>query len=299
LTRARILAAAALVMAGLAATPPVAVVAADPGSYADSVDRALQVLRDAPDGDRDAARRAADVIRAGTGQSQREVLADLDRDPPDLADARARLAALARADRSPIFAPEPGRASSAVDRILSQPRYSPIQAGPSLGDRVRDALLQLAARLLDYSASFVSGRYGIALVALSLAVLALVLVVVARGTSWIGGGPARVARAPAAVTAARDRFAEADRQAATGDLARAVRSLAGGVAAALGDDRDWDASPLTVRELFSRAPDPPALRPLLAAFESAAYGARQPEPDAYARAAAAADPFRRPAGGRA
>src|SRR5215472_18346590 len=66
-------------------------VAADTGGYADSVDRALDILRAAPGDDRTAARRAADVLAAGTGQTQPEILTDLRRDPPNVADARDRL----------------------------------------------------------------------------------------------------------------------------------------------------------------------------------------------------------------
>ncbi|HSR23813.1 MAG TPA: hypothetical protein VLW53_09705, partial [Candidatus Eisenbacteria bacterium] len=64
------------------------------------------------------------------------------------------------------------------------------------------------------------------------------------------------------------------------------------VAAALADDRAWEASPLTVRELFATAPDPAALRPLLLAFEVAVYGDRRPDRPAYRLAEAAAAPFR-------
>ena len=71
-----------------------------------------------------------------------------------------------------------------------------------------------------------------------------------------------------------------------------MRALAGAVAAALAGDRAWELSPLTVRELFARAPDPAALRPLLVAFEGAAYGVRRPAPAAYRLAEAAAAPFR-------
>jgi hypothetical protein len=66
------------------------------------------------------------------------------------------------------------------------------------------------------------------------------------------------------------------------------------VAAALGEERDWDRSPLTVREIFARAREPGALRPLLSVFEAAVYGARPPDAEAYALAAEAAAPFRRP-----
>jgi hypothetical protein len=110
------------------------------------------------------------------------------------------------------------------------------------------------------------------------------------------GREARARADAGAAAVARDRFGEADRQAAAGDLSRAIRSLAGAVAAALGEDRDWEISPLTVRELFTKAPDPPSLGALLQAFESDAYGSRPPGREAYRLAEAAAAPFRRPAG---
>ncbi|HXM57080.1 MAG TPA: hypothetical protein VOB72_16900, partial [Candidatus Dormibacteraeota bacterium] len=72
----------------------------------------------------------------------------------------------------------------------------------------------------------------------------------------------------------------------------AVRALAWAVAAALADERAWEVSPLTVRELFARAPEPAGLRPLLLAFEAAAYGDRPPDAAAYRRAEAAAAPYR-------
>jgi hypothetical protein len=91
---------------------------------------------------------------------------------------------------------------------------------------------------------------------------------------------------------AEERFAEADRLAAAGDLGGAVRLLASAVAAALGEDRDWETSPLTVRELFRRSSDPAALDPLLVPFELSVYGAHHPDREAYGRAEAAAAPFR-------
>ena len=79
--------AALAALAGLAGSPARPVRAADAGAYADSVDQALQILRDAPATDRGAAGRAAAVLEAGTGQSQSEILADLRQDPPNVADA--------------------------------------------------------------------------------------------------------------------------------------------------------------------------------------------------------------------
>ena len=101
-------------------------------------------------------------------------------------------------------------------------------------------------------------------------------------------------RVPSLEEKARDRFAEADRLSASGDLTGALRALAGAVAAALGDDRDWERSPLTVREIFASAADPSTLRPLLLAFESAVYGGRRPSEEEFRLAAAAAAPFRKP-----
>jgi hypothetical protein len=275
----------------LAAVATGTATAADAG-YADSVDQALQILRGAPAEDRAAAHQAADVLEAGTGQSQREILVDLRREPPDVADARARLAVLARADRSPAFAPEPRRAEQAIHSILAQPRYAAMRQGPSLSDRLRDALLRLLLRLLGWLGAGGAGGLRLAIVAGSVAALALVAFFIVRAAA---GGGRRQARLLGDVERRRpghDHFSEADRLAAAGDLAGAVRALAGGVAVALGDERDWELSPLTVREIFARARQPGRLRPLLLAFEAAVYGARSPDAEAYRQAAAAAAPFR-------
>jgi hypothetical protein len=269
-----------------------AVAAAERG-YADSVDQALQTARQAPEGDGPAARRAADQLEAGTGQSQPEILGELRGEPPDLAEARVRLAALSRSARSPAFTPEPGRARAAIHDILSQPRYAGLQAGPSLGDRVTYLALQLLVRVLERL-----GRGGLPLLwALAVAGaggLVAVVVLLMLGARGRGRREARLA-VPPRTEVARDRFAEADRLAAGGDLTAAVRALAGAVAAALGEERDWDRSPLTVREVFARAREPGALRPLLVVFEAAVYGARPPDAEAYTRAARAAAAFRPPA----
>jgi hypothetical protein len=260
--------------------------------YADSVDRALQMLRGSPGERPEVAREAAGQLEAGTGDSQREILDELRADPPMVADARARLTALSRAARSPAFTPEPSRADAALRDILSQPRYAGLDGGPSITDRIAYFLLSLLVWLLERG----GGRAfsilfwliaGTGVVCLGAAVLLLLRA--ARG----GGRRETKLAAPSLEESATDRFSEADRLAAAGELTAAVRSLAGAVAASLGDDRDWERSPLTVREIFSHAPDPQSLRPLLLVFEAAVYGARPPGADEYARAAAAAAPFRR------
>jgi hypothetical protein len=269
--------------------------AADGPSYADSVDRALTLVRSAPSGDRAAAEEAAAALRAGTGATQPEIMDDLQAAPPRLGDARVRLAALERAVRNPAFTPEPRRADDAVRGILSQPRYAGLQSGPSLWDRVQEALLRLAVWIVDHLLGSVGAPGWVALLipAVVVAMLLVVTLLLVRAVRGRGGREARAAEeARGSGETARDRFAEADRLAAGGDLTGAVRALAGGVAAALGDDRDWEVSPLTVREIFWRSSDPQALRPLLAAFESAVYGGRELDADGYARADAAATPYR-------
>jgi hypothetical protein len=266
--------------------------AADAPTYADSVDSALQILRSARGDDRDAALRAADVLQAGTGQTQREILLELRKSPPDVSDARDRLAALSAADRSPAFVPEPSRARQAVRDILAQPRYASLSQGPSLTDRIRDALLQALVWIAQRIGAVLNGGVGVAVVAAAAIGLALIAVLVARSVRWRGRSEARPTRRTEFGELGEDRFARADRLAGAGDLDGAVRALAGAVAVALGGSRAWEASPLTVRELYAGASDPRALRPLLFAFEAAVYGQQPPDPETYRRAAAAAAPFR-------
>ncbi len=289
----RLLRAAAALAAGLVVAGWLGTARAADADYPDSVDGALQVLRSPGGDERAAARRAADLLEAGTGQSQREILAELRADPPDVADARDRLAALSAAVHRPVFAPEPRRAQREVHDILAQPRYAALHEAPSLGDRIRDALLRLLLWVLDRIGGAVGSGLSWVVVVVAAAALAVVAFTVARSARWSARREAGVREALGGRLPARDRFVEADRLAAAGDLAGAVRELAGGVTAALGgDDRVWEVSPLTVRELFSRAPDQAALRPLLLAFETAVYGGRPPDAVAYRRAEVAAAPFR-------
>lgn len=279
-----------LFVAALAAHAPAR--AAARSDYADSVDRALQTLRLGPSDDPQVARRAADELQAGTGDSQPEILEELRSSPPKAGEARARLTALSAAVRSPAFTPAPGQATSALRDILSQPRYAALNGGPSLSDRLGYLLLAIVVWLLEQGGGQAFPWLFRGVLVAGAVCLALMLFFLVR---TIRRGPRREQRptASALEQAARDRFVEADRLEAAGDLTGAVRSLAGAVAAALGDDRDWERSPLTVREIFARAPQPGALRPLLTVFEAAVYGARPPSPDDYRRAADAAAPFRR------
>lgn len=91
---------------------------------------------------------------------------------------------------------------------------------------------------------------------------------------------------------AADYFAEADRLAARGHRVAAIRALCAGVAATLAGERSWEGSPLTVREIFQRAPDFNSLRPLLLPFEAAVYGGHDVDEATYTTAAHVAEPFR-------
>src|SRR4029077_3786924 len=97
---------------------------------------------------------------------------------------------------------------------------------------------------------------------------------------------------PTGPRAPADYFAEADRLAAAGDRVGAIRALCAGVAATLAGERTWEGSPLTVREIFQRSPDPAHLQPLLMPFEAAVYGGRDVDAETYMRAARVAAPFR-------
>jgi hypothetical protein len=286
LTLAVAMAAASLLLA------PTAAGAGERDDYLAAVDRANDLVSRAMQGDPAAARQALQVLKA-SGHSQPEIEDDLQRTPPDLPDAQARLSALSAALRDPARAPNPLRAKSEVGRILSMHRYDAMRSDTSIFDRILDAIGRFLSKVLS-SISFggiPSVWVWVALVLLGLLVIGLVV--------WLGQSGWGRARSGAAAhrpgitpQLAIDRFALADRLAADGDHLGAIRALAGGVAAALGGEGAWEASPLTVRELFSRAPRPDELRPLLRLFEEAVYGGRVPTADQYRQAEAIAQPFR-------
>jgi hypothetical protein len=276
----------------LAATPAAG---ASGGDYPGAVDRALAVVREGgPDPDVVAGRALAALDRGAAG-SQPEIEADLEARPPRLADAAARLQALSEALRNPAFTPSPRHADQALRQILAQPRYAGLH--PSLLEQLRDGALHFIAALIQRILAHASGAPGWSiwvLVGLAGLVLLGAAVLLVRALWWAPGRQAPAAApSPELARRAEERFAEADRLAAAGDFAGATRLLASAVAAALGEDRDWETSPLTVRELFGRSRHPAALDPLLAAFELSVYGGHAPVRDVYRQAAAAAAPFRR------
>jgi hypothetical protein len=287
----RTLAAAALAAVALVLAAPVAL--AD-SSYADSVARAYTLVEQARDGSPTAARQALAELRSGTGDSQPEVIADLSHDPPDLDDAAARLRALSTALEAPADTADPATAHARLTSILAQSRYGALRAGQNPLDRLLNWIVDQLARLLA-GATLPRIPY------LEQGLLLLGVLLVAGVAGWLllslRGRALGDSVSPRLGDGGRpfvDHFAEADRLAAAGDHTLAVRELAAGVAARLGGDAAWDLSPLTVRELFARAASPQQLRPLLHAFERAAYAGLPADKRAYEDAAAAAAPFRGP-----
>src|SRR5438034_7421026 len=131
--------------------------------------------------------------------------------------------------------------------------------------------------------------------AIALAVMSVVAIVVFRSARGRLAGEF-AASGPAGPQAPADYFAEADRLAARGDRVGAIRALCAAVAATLAGERTWEGSPLTVREIFRRAPDPASLNPLLRPFEAAVYGGRDVDEKTYEQAAVVAARFRMPLG---
>lgn len=266
--------------------------AAAPAPYQRAVAEALRIVRAGGGDDAAVADRALRALQGGV-HDQLEIEGDLRSRPPLLADARSRLEALAAALDHPARTANPDQAAGSLRAIMAEPRYAGLQESP--WDRLRqwalDRLVELIRLLLGTSAGW-SAPVRILIAGGAVLALAGAAALLVRGL-W--RSPKRLAtegRAAEHQVRAGRRFAEADRLAAGGDLQGALRMLTSGVAAALGDERDWDVSPLTVRELLGRAPDAAALTPLVRAFERSAYGGAPPDRSDYARAAAAAAPFR-------
>ena len=264
-------------------------------AYRQAVHDALALARNAPLNDTNAAQQAVSVLEAGTGLTQPEIVADLNRNPPDFEDAVSRLQILLDALDRPADTSDPAQAQQRLHDVLSMHRYDALHRQPSWLDRlqqwVRDRINDLldifrreaGAPPLPYYVFYILG-------AVVVAAAALLIVSSTRGRFAEGVRAGR----PAGPRAPADYFAEADLLAAAGDRVRAIRALCAGVAATLTGERTWEGSPLTVREIFQHAPDPASLRPLLVPFEAAVYGGRDVDEATYQRAVQVAAPFRRP-----
>lgn len=240
------------------------------------------------------AARAAAVLEAGGGRDQQEILGDLQRRPPDYQDASERLAALLAALSRPAGTADPALARQRLHDVMSMSRYDPLHQPPTLLERLGGWIRDRVADMLRFIAGGAGGEvpgfiYYLAGAA-TLVAVAVVVFLSTRGRFKPRAAPLHRSgpRPPA------DYFAEADRLSAAGDRVRAIRALCAGVAATLEGARTWEGSPLTVREIFQRAPDAAGLRPLLLPFEAAVYGGREVDEATYRRAEAVAAPFRAP-----
>ena len=296
MTRGRFSRALLAAAIAIAVSLPVSVVADSTAtSYRQAVADALAIVENAQPGDVGAARHAAQVLTDGTGTTQSEVLSDLRASPPNFKDAASRLQAVLDAIDKPATTSDPALAQSRLQQVMTMHRYDDLNKQASFLERLTQWIQDRINEFLKAMASGI-GPGGVVpawvVYAIALAVMSVVAIVVfrsARGRlagefAGVGAGP----QAPA------DYFAEADRLAASGDRVGAIRALCAAVAATLAGERTWEGSPLTVREIFRRAPDPASLTPLLSPFEAAVYGGRDIDEQTYEQATAVAVRFRMP-----
>jgi len=287
-----------LVVAGLLAAFGGSSASASPADdYTNAVHRALTLVQFAERGDLPSIQQAIDVLVQETGRSQPEILRDLRQAPPDLADADQRLQALYTTLQARVDTPDPASARDQLQRILSQPRYSGLRAGPSLLEQILSFIVHKIADFLSW-AGVGNLRLNVPIwvwLGLGLAVVILIVVWLMRGVLGRGGRGARVRADRLPGRPHLDFFADADRLAAGHDYAAAIKALAGAVSVRLRGEQAWEHSPFTVRELFQQSDRAEGLRPLLLSFEEASYGHRTPDAAAYARAAEAAAPYRQAA----
>ena len=281
----------------VASAQPVIAQSSGADTYRQAVSDALTIVESADPGDTTAAQHASQVLVAGTGESQPEVLQDLRMKPPDFKDAGSRLRAVLTAIDNPATTVDPSLAQKRLHDVMSMSRYDALHRPPSLWDRIVQWIQDRIGDLLKAMARGI-GPGGVVptwvVYAIALLILAAVVVVVFRAARGrLGGGFEE--RGLAGPQAPADYFAEADRLAAKGDRVGAIRALCAGVAGTLAGERTWEGSPLTVREIFRRAPDPASLDPLLRPFEAAVYGDREVDEATYDQAAAVAARFRTPA----
>src|SRR5258708_14838139 len=126
---------------------PVAADPAPPPTYRQAVEDAYNLIRGAAPNDVTSALKAVGALEAGTGPTQPEILADLERRPPDYQDAKARLLSLLAALDQPAGTTDPELAQQRLHDVLAMHRYDALHRPPSPLDRfvqwVRDRFDQL------------------------------------------------------------------------------------------------------------------------------------------------------------
>ena len=266
-----------------------------PVAYLQAVEDTLVLVQGRLPNDTASAQQAIAVLEAGTGNTQREIIADLESSPPDYEDATTRLLALRDALKNPAHTTDPAQAQQRLRDVLSMHRYDALHKPQTWLDRLRQWITDRINDLLNafrrQAGSLPLPNWVFYLLGgIVVAGLALLIFSSTRGRFTEGS----MTGSPSGPRAPADYFDEADRLAAAGDRVGAIRALCAGVAATLAGERTWEGSPLTVREIFQHAPDPASLRPLLIPFEAAVYGGRGVDKAAYERAVQVAAPFRRP-----
>ena len=263
-----------------------------PPTYAEAVQEAFDVLQGASGSDTAPANAAVRVLIAGTGASQPEIISDLRARPPLYEDARNRLSALLRALLEPMTTSDPALAQQRLHEVMSMSRYDALHRPPSPLDRlvqwVQDRIRALLRLLFGSSGGGQSLEWWYYLAGIAaVTAIAFVLFRASRGRF-----AASIGVEPDGPRPAGDYFVAADRLSAAGDRVGAIRALCAGVAATLAGERSWEGSPLTVREIFQRAPDRDSLRALLLPFEAAVYGGRDVDEATYRRAEQVAAAYR-------
>lgn len=257
--------------------------------------QAYDLVHSAPASDASRADQAIRVLTDGTGDTQREIIADLKARPPLYADATTRLSNLLAALGHPVTTVDPDTASQRLHDVLSSDRYSALHRPPSALDRLAQWIQDRISDLLR----LLFGQRGGGQVATSLWLYLVGFAVIGVAIFFVisalrGRFSQAVSVSPEGPRPAADFFADADRLAASRDYVGAIRALCAGVAATLAGEGSWSGSALTVREIFRKAPDFASLRPLLLPFEAAVYGGRAVDQATYERAAQVAAAFRQP-----
>src|SRR2546421_9854997 len=181
----------------LAGVTPASASSAD--DYANAVHRALTLVQFAQRGDVPSVQQAIDVLSRDTGNSQPEILRDLRRNPPDLADADQRLQALYATLQARVDTPNPSQAERQLETILSQPRYSGLSTGTSWPERIFDFIV---GRIGDLLAWLGVGKLGLNIplwvwLAIGLAAVVAILAWPIRGGLHRGGRGAALGAAGA------------------------------------------------------------------------------------------------------
>ena len=95
----------------------------DPAAFKQAVQDTFALVLVAQPNDSAAAQGALAVLEAGTGRTQREVIADLEATPPNFADALDRLKALLAALDNPANTSDPAQAQQRLRDVMAMHRY--------------------------------------------------------------------------------------------------------------------------------------------------------------------------------